>query len=61
MASRLTGRVAAVAAAVVVAGLAVVLAIVAAGNSASPSEVAARTQSTARPWTPSRRRTRSRG
>ena len=37
MASRLTGRVAAVAAAVVVAGLAVVLAIVAAGSGASPS------------------------
>jgi hypothetical protein len=37
VASRLTGRVAAVAAAVVVAGLAVVLAIVAAGSGASPS------------------------
>ncbi len=37
MASRLTGRVAAVASAVVVAGLAVVLAIMAAGNGASPS------------------------
>jgi hypothetical protein len=39
VASRLTGRVAAVAAAVVVAGLAVVLAVVAAGNGAAPSAV----------------------
>jgi hypothetical protein len=46
MASRLTGRVAAVATAVVVAGLAVVLAIVAAGNSASPSGAPAASPST---------------